>query len=163
MSTEINLLLDIIEQAFQKKSWHGTNLLGSVRRLSMESASWRPVHNRHNIWEHVVHCAYWKYSVARRLVGGERGSFPLKGSNWFVRPIASSEAAWKNDLQLLKNQHEELVKAVREMPGSRLEEVPKGSSFSYQGLITGVAAHDLYHTGQIQLLKRLQQKEDQED
>jgi hypothetical protein len=40
----------------------------------------------------------------------------------------------------------------------RLDSVPAGSTTTILDLVTGVAAHDLYHAGQIQLLKRLQAK-----
>lgn len=82
----VAVLLRLIDQAYDKKSWHGTNLRGSLRGLSAEDAAWRPAVGRHNIWELAVHAAYWKYSVLRRLRGGERGGFPVKGSNWFRRP-----------------------------------------------------------------------------
>jgi len=75
-------LLAIIDQAYNRRSWHGPNLRGSLRRVSAEQAVWRPSQARHNIWELVVHTAYWKYVVRRRLTGGSRGSFPIKGSNW---------------------------------------------------------------------------------
>src|SRR6185503_12219164 len=79
-------LLAIVDQAYDRPSWHGTNLKGSIRRVTATIAAWRPGPNRHNIWEIVVHAAYWKYAVRRRLTGEARGSFPLKGSNWFRRP-----------------------------------------------------------------------------
>ncbi|MGB6032577.1 MAG: DinB family protein, partial [Bacteroidota bacterium] len=85
MSTETALLLDIIDEAFDRRSWHGTNLRGSIRGLSTGEAAWRARPGRHNIWEITVHAAYWKYTVYRRLTGGKRGSFPLPGSDWFER------------------------------------------------------------------------------
>ena len=70
-----------------------------VRICGLEiQAAWRPAARRHNIWELVVHAAYWKYSAWRRLTGQPRGSFPFKGSNWFERPRESTERAWQ-DLQ----------------------------------------------------------------
>jgi hypothetical protein len=83
--TPIELLLTQIDQAYDHRSWHGTNLRGSIRGLTPEEAVWRPAPRRHNIHELIVHCAYWKYVVSRRLAGGKRGSFALKGSNWFAR------------------------------------------------------------------------------
>ncbi len=74
MNPEVAQLLAIIDQAYNKPSWHGTNLRGSVRRVTAAQAAWRPS-RRHNIWEIVVHAAYWKYAAARRFTGGARGSF----------------------------------------------------------------------------------------
>jgi hypothetical protein len=69
ISPPIQLLLELIDQSYNKKSWHGTNLRGSIRGLTAREALWRPSSSRHNIWEIVVHCAYWKYAVRRRILG----------------------------------------------------------------------------------------------
>jgi hypothetical protein len=154
--TELSQLLALIDQAYNRKSWHGTNLRGSLRSVSPAAATWRPGPARHNIWELAVHAAYWKYTVWRRLTGAERGTFALKGSNWFTRPDAdSSAAAWQKDVALLDRTHRELRGAIEAFSPRALHRTPKGSKFDYAALISGVAAHDLYHAGQIQLLKRL--------
>ena len=152
---EKELLIVQLEQAFQKKSWHGTNLAGSIRGLKIKTAAKRPGRERHNIWELIVHCAYWKYSVYRRLEDLPAGSFPLKGSNFFPRPQEKTEKALKADIRLLKDCHQELLEAVERFPVRKLDDVPKGSKTTYRDLIVGVAAHDLYHAGQIQLIKRM--------
>ncbi len=155
-SNEIDLIVTQLEQAFRRKSWHGTNLLGSIRGIGVKTASWRPAKGRHNIWELIVHAAYWKYSVYRRFAGDPKLSFGLKGSNWFERPSDEGEFDLKSDIALLKNYHSKLIEAVSTFPASKLRTVPKGSRTTYLDLVIGAAAHDLYHAGQIQLLKRLQ-------
>jgi hypothetical protein len=155
-SPRIALLLRALDQAFDTKSWHGTTLRGSLRGVTAAEAAWRPAPDRHNVWELAVHAAYWKYSVTRRLVGAERGSFPLKGSNWFNRPDGDAgEKAWKADLDLLGHMHRELRDAVARLPEEDLDRVPPGSKFPFSELIVGATFHDIYHAGQIQLLKRL--------
>jgi len=154
-NSEIKILLACLDQAYDHKSWHGTNLRGSIRGLTVREVSWRPAPRRHNIWEIVVHAAYWKYIVYRRLSDEPRGSFPLKGSNWFDRPHESAAAAWKADLKLLAEMHKALRAAVAKMNAKDLHKIPRNSKLSHLALIAGIAAHDLYHAGQIQLLKRL--------
>jgi hypothetical protein len=149
------MILALLDQAYDHPSWHGTNLRGSLRRVSPRQAAWRPSPRRHNIWEIAVHAAYWKYTAWRRLTSATRGSFPLKGSNWFTRPVELSDAAWRADLALLDEMHRVLRDAVGTLPASSLSRTPKGSKVSNFALLSGVAAHDLYHAGQIQLLKRL--------
>jgi uncharacterized damage-inducible protein DinB len=154
----VTQLLAIIDQAYNTTSWHGTNLRGSVRRVTPAQAAWRPSARRHNIWEIVVHAAYWKYAAARRFTGGTRGSFPLEGSNWFRRPIDRSQSdakAWRADLALLDQMHEALRQAVVPLSAPDLDKTPPGRKVSNFALLSGMAAHDLYHAGQIQLLKRL--------
>lgn len=152
---EIGMLLRIIEEGFHSKSWHGPNLRGSLRGLTQEEAAWRPARGCHNIWEIAVHCAYWKYIVRRRLLGEKRGSFSLKGSNWIVRPAVLTLAAWKSDLRLLEDCHRSLCEAVAALDQRTLGTTPKGSAVGNRAIITGIAAHDVYHAGQIQLLKRM--------
>ena len=153
---QLNLLLSLLDQSFDHQSWHGTNLRGSIRGLDAATAAWRPGHNRHNIWELVLHAAYWKYTVHRRLLGEKRGSFQLKGSNWFTRPEGSAdEAAWKRDVALLIETHQNLRHAISKLKDSDLGYIPPTSKFNNSTMITGIASHDLYHAGQIQLLKRL--------
>lgn len=156
--SSVSILLTLIDQAFDRKSWHGTNLKGSIKGLSAAVAAWRPSSNRHNIWEIVVHAAYWKYVVRRRLLNEPRGSFPLKGSNWFERPEAGAdEATWKSDVALLTETHQGLREAIARLSPGELSYKPAGSKVSNLELITGIGSHDLYHAGQIQLLKRLRE------
>ncbi len=157
----IQQLLFLIDSAYDHASWHGPNLRGSIRGVTPNQAAWRPGSDRHNIWELVVHAAYWKYVAWRRLSGAKRGSFLLEGSNWMVRPQQVSAAAWKADIQLLADTHKTLRETVAALRPANLTKKPKGSKVSYLALVTGIAAHDLYHAGQIQLIKRLMPRETQ--
>ena len=152
------VLLDLIDEAFDHRSWHGTTLLGSIRGVTAARAAARPSPRRHNIWELAVHAAYWKYAVRRRLTGEERGSFALEGSNWFVRPAsrANRNRAWRADVRLLIDEHRRLRAAIAALDPRRLARPLGRERYSAAFLIRGIAAHDLYHAGQIQLLKRLQ-------
>lgn len=151
----VDLLLRQIDQAYDGRSWHGTNLRGSLRRVTPAQAAWRPAPDRHNIWEELVHAAYWKYAVRRRLTGEARSSFPLTGSNFFPRPETGDLAEWKRDLALLNDQHAQLRAAVDALTDDALDAAPPGGETLVVDLVAGIIAHDLYHAGQIQLLKRL--------
>lgn len=149
-----DVLLAALDRAYDRKSWHGTNLRGALRGLGTKEASWRPGRTRHNVWEIVLHAAYWKYVVTRALTGGRRGSFAVAGSNWFDRG-GGTENEWKGDLALLDATHRALRDAIgRVAPGDLDRRLP-GRKTTPSELITGAAAHDLYHAGQIQLIKRL--------
>jgi uncharacterized damage-inducible protein DinB len=151
----MNVLICAIDQAFDRRSWHGPNLLGALRGVEAREASWRPGAGRHDIWEIVIHAAYWKYVVRRRLLGEKRGSFPREGSNW-ITPKDRSEAAWQRDLSLLVEVHGSMKAAIKALqPGDLRRRCGRGTT-TVLDLVTGIAAHDLYHAGQIQLLKRMQ-------
>jgi hypothetical protein len=149
------ILVASLDEAYDRRSWHGTNLRGALRGVSLELAAWRPGPGRHNIWELVLHTAYWKYAVRRRLSGGKRGSFPLGGSNFWTRPERGTAGEWRRDVALLAGEHRQLVEAVRSVPASRWARRAPGSPFTFAALVRGAAAHDLYHAGQIQLIKAL--------
>jgi uncharacterized damage-inducible protein DinB len=150
MPTVIDLLLANLDEAYERKAWHGPNLRGSLRGLSVDEVKWRPGKGRHNIWELALHAAYWKYATRRRLGGGiKRGSFPLKGSNFFPVPPTADEESWHDTMLLLDVEHRQLRQTVASLTSRALENRKKLQ------MVYGIAAHDLYHTGQIQLIKRL--------
>jgi len=151
----IDMLLDVIDQGFDHQSWHGPNLRGALRGVTQQQALWRPNPQRHNIWEHALHAAYWKYTVRRRILNEKRGSFQVKGSNW-ITPQETTVAAWRRDVKLLVETHKSLRAAIADVSSVKLRKRVRGAKVTYFSLISGVAAHDVYHAGQIQLLKRLQ-------
>ena len=148
-------LLFLIDTAYDHVSWHGPNLRGSLRGMTPALAAWRPAPARHNIWELIVHAAYWKYVAWRRLTGAKKGSFPLAGSNFLARPVTTTIGALREDIELLDEMHRVLRAAAAAIDPSDLDRGSAQRGVTKRALRTGVAAHDLYHAGQIQLLKRL--------
>jgi len=147
------LVLALLDEAYEKKTWHGPNLRQSLKGVTALQAAWRPGSSRHNIWEVTLHAAYWKYVLRRRIEGGKRGSFALKGSNFFPRPEKGNlnEAAWARDKKLLEREHQALRAAVAQVLGTS-----RGTKFISQ--FYGMAFHDIYHAGQIRLLRRLMER-----
>jgi hypothetical protein len=141
----LSVLLQALDTAFEKKSWHGTTLMGALRGVDAAKAI-RSVYGRKSVWEQALHAAYWKQRVLNKLAGPSR--FPRRGSNWPALPAAADEAAWQADLELLREVHRRLRAAVAKIPRTTLDA-------KTAWLIQGAAAHDLYHAGQIKLLLRL--------
>jgi uncharacterized damage-inducible protein DinB len=154
IAPEIKLLLALLDEAYDRTAWHGPNLRGALRGLPAEKAAWKPAPGRNSVWQLALHCAYWKYAVCRRLTGaGARGSFPRRPSNWPELPVRCDAASWKQDLALLDEQHRLLREAVVTFSAGRLSG-RRGASTAAR-LIYGIAAHDLYHAGQVRLLIKL--------
>jgi len=156
IAPQIELLLRMIDEAYDRSAWHGPNLRSALRGVTAKQAAWRPARGRHNIWEVAVHAAYWKYAVRRRLVGGQRGTFGERGSNWFSGRVTPNDAAWRRDLRLLAEEHRLLRQAVAALHPGRLrsgQERVKGRPLVDH--VIGIAFHDVYHAGQIQLLRRM--------
>ncbi len=149
----VDLLLDNLDRAYRGPSWHGTALRGTLRGVSTKLAIWRPTKARNSIWDLMLHAAYWKYSVRRKLAGADRGSFPRKPADFPALPSPADARAWKADLALLEEQHGLLREAVAGLDAAKL--LTKRGSWRTVDFVHGAAAHDLYHAGQINLLKRL--------
>jgi hypothetical protein len=127
-----------------------------VRGLALREALWRPGRGRHNIWEIVLHAAYWKFIVRRRLTRDVALAFPRAGSNWPALPPAPDARGWKRDVALLQEQQRRLRTVIARFPAAALDRRGWRSRWTNAQHIYGIAAHDRYHAGQIQLLKRLQ-------
>ena len=155
MDPRVSLLLEILDESFDARGWHGTTLRGALRGLTPRQALWRPSPRRHCIWDLILHTAYWKYAVRQRLTRGERGSFPRRPSNWPKLPAKRDAAALKADIALLEAEHQALRAVVAGLPSAALDAPSAKGTWRQREMIHGVASHDLYHAGQIQLLKRL--------
>ena len=154
LSGQRALVLTLIDEAYDKKAWHGPNLRGSIRQVSAQQAVWRPRPGRHNIAEIALHCAYWKYAVRRRILGGKRGLFPLKGSDWFALPATLSNRQWRDYVALLDDEHRALRDAVAAAPESQLSKASRGKR-EPAAHVYGIAMHDTYHAGQVRIIKVL--------
>lgn len=137
--------------------WHGgPNVLTVTRGVRASTAAWRPAPDRHTIWELVLHVAYWKYAVRRRLEGGETGSFPRTPSDFPAQPDPPTEEAWETDRALLKDEHYRFVRLVERFDAESLDDLNgQSGTWTCMDLLSGVVLHDTYHVGQIQLMKRL--------
>ncbi len=149
----IALLLSLVDEAFDHAAWHGPTLGGSLRGVTTAQAEWRPAPGRHTIRELTLHAAYWKHAVTCRLAGDTRRPFALEGANWFD---AARSRSWKDDRRLLVEEHRALRRAIAAYPARALRKPVDARKQTAEFTIRGIAAHDLYHAGQIQLLKKLQ-------
>jgi len=153
----VRLLLQVLDEAFVARGWQGATLSGAVRGLTPRQALWRPGGDpeRNCIWDLVLHTAYWKHVVRERVEGRARTPFARGPRNFPALPAKRGVAAWTADVALMRREHELLTRAVARLAGVRLDAPVRRSPWRVVEQIFGVAAHDLYHTGQIQLLKAL--------
>jgi hypothetical protein len=149
-------LLAALHRAYDGRSWHGPNLKGALRGLTPDVAFFRPGPGRHSVYDLVLHAAYWKYVARRRLTGEKRGSFAFEGSNFFSEPKVKDARAVKAALAQLDSEHASLREVVESLPEAAL--AARHGRWTAEEMIAGVAAHDLYHAGQIQLVKRFYEK-----
>ena len=142
-------LLATLDYAFDKSSWHGPNLCNAIYRVKAQEAAWTPP-GRKSVWQQVLHAAFWKQRVLNRVGNTPRVRFPRKGSNWPMVPETIGEEAWQADCDLLRDIHKRLRAAVAASDEKKLTP-------STVRMIHGAALHDIYHAGQINLIKRMRQ------
>lgn len=160
--SSIQLLLTLLDQAYEQPTWHGPNLRNALRGVSPVQALWRPAQGRHCIWEYALHCAYWKFMALRHLKGDlSRGNFPRKPANFPSVPQKSSAQAWKEDLALLHQVHCEMRLAVGTLTPQDLGR--RSGRWTLAEHVFGAANHDIYHAGQIRLLRRMQENQNMEE
>ncbi len=152
--TETFRLADQIRRAFEGNAWHGDSVLELLSGVSAATAAARPIKSAHSIWELLLHIAAWDDDVVRRIGGTV---VEVTDEQNFPTIKDTSEAAWTQAIESTKKTHNELIKAVASFPDSRLTEQVPGKSEKYYNfyyLFTGIVQHELYHAGQIALLKK---------
>ncbi|MGD0804386.1 MAG: DinB family protein [Candidatus Bathyarchaeia archaeon] len=147
---EVKLLYDQIETTFRGKSWHGPNMIQVLEGVSVDKARLRPLSGRHSIWELVNHMNYWMLAALKGLNGGEVPR-PEGFEDW--PPIGVTSEEWRTSVADLEGTVNSILDTLMGFSNARLEEKVQGRDYSYRSLIHGVLHHNLYHMGQIALLR----------
>jgi len=149
--SEIERILDQMDRAFSGDAWHGPSLMSLLDGISAEDASKHTVRGAHSIWELVHHLGAWNTIVGRRLQGEdveittERDWPPV----WEV-----NESGWRRALDQLAESHARLRKVTQGMSEQRLQQKAAGPDYTCYVVLHGVVQHNLYHAGQIAILKK---------
>jgi uncharacterized damage-inducible protein DinB len=150
--TETHRINSQLKRAQEGQAWHGPSLRELLDGVTAEQAAAKPIPNAHSIWELVNHITAWEQIATRRLEG--EGEIEIPDEINFPPVTDASEAAWQATLQALEASHRSLRDGVKKIDDARLEEIAPGASYSIYFLLHGVIQHDLYHAGQIALLKK---------
>jgi uncharacterized damage-inducible protein DinB len=155
---EITRIVDQLEREHRGDPWHGSPLVAILEGIDARRAAARPIPGAHSIWELVLHIIGWKNETTRRLAGSV-ACMPVEG-DW---PDVGepTEARWQEACGRLDSAHKALIAAVKALPDAKLYEPtndtrsgPLGTGVSYYVLLHGIVQHDVYHAGQISLLKK---------
>jgi uncharacterized damage-inducible protein DinB len=152
-SSESALIAEQLRRAFDGDAWHGPALLELLRDVDAASATAKPLRDVHSIWELALHIAVWDAAACRRLNGE---TFQPEGLENFPLVPKPTDAAWRKAVAQVKRAHDDLVKMVASLPESRLWERVPGKEYDFYFMLHGVAQHELYHAGQIAILKKVQ-------
>lgn len=151
--SEAARIADQLRRAFDGSAWHGPGLLELLEDVDGATAAAKPMPKVHSIWELVLHVAAWDATALRRLSGEKcqptgRANFPLVSS--------PKELAWRKAVTGTRRTHDALVKTVAALPDSRLSDRVPGKRYDFYHMLHGIAQHELYHAGQIAILKKVQ-------
>jgi uncharacterized damage-inducible protein DinB len=153
--TEVERIGRLLKQSFEGKAWHGPALMEALDGVTAESAAAPSPNGAHGIWQIVLHATTWKDAV-RKWLEGDQGR-PPEEENW---PAIGdvNQAAWRHAVERLRSAHAGLTQAVSRLDDARLDEKPFEGMPRIYTLLHGVIHHDLYHAGQISLLKKINGK-----
>ena len=154
--TEVERILDQLKRAYEGSAWYGSSVREVLNFVTAEQAHARPFAEAHSIWELTHHIAVWE-NAARRRLSGDRAQIEISSPEDWPPADDPSEAAWEKTKEAVKQTHDDLVKAVAVFPDSRLNEQVPGKTESYYNfyyMFSGIVQHELYHAGQIALLKK---------
>jgi uncharacterized damage-inducible protein DinB len=150
-------LLHALAEGYHGPAWHGASLRGALAGVRAAEATWRPAEGRPSIGELALHAAYGKHRVLGRLDRALASRFPrrLRRAWWPELPAELDERAWRADLGLLEECHRRLADAVATADPARLRARRAGSARTIGEELLGIAMHDVYHAGQVRLLRKL--------
>jgi uncharacterized damage-inducible protein DinB len=150
-TSEPALIAEQLRRAFEGEAWHGPSLFELLEDVDAARAAAKPIADAHSIWELALHIAVWDAAANRRLAGEK---WQPEGLDNFPLVPKPTEAAWRKTVAQVKRTHDALVKTVAALPESRLRERVPGKRYNFYFMLHGVVQHELYHAGQIAILKK---------
>jgi uncharacterized damage-inducible protein DinB len=150
--SEIRRIGSQLRRAYYGKAWHGPSVREALAGVTARQAARRPVDGAHTIWEITLHIAAWERVVLKRLRGEPIGSIPDEEN--FPAAPDDSEESWQATLRDTDDVHAGLADEVAHLGEERLDEIALGADYSNRFMLYGVIQHDVYHAGQIALLKK---------
>ena len=149
MAAETTRIADQLRRSYEGIAWHGPSLKELLDGVDPETASRRPLAGAHSIWELVLHIAAWA-TVARRALT-ENVYVSLSGEGDWPVP----QGSWPDALAHLDREQRSLIDEIKKLTDDRLNDILAAEKkYSIYFLLHGVVQHNLYHAGQIALLKK---------
>lgn len=149
--SEVKRIKSQLRRAFEGEAWHGPSVMEVLAGVTAAQAAAKPIANAHSIWELVLHIAFWE-EVSRQRAEGDPTQYQAEDGLFTVTD--TSEAAWQEALEKLKSSNESLRLSIAKLDDSQLDEIVAGQEYSIYFMLHGCIQHDLYHAGQIALLKK---------
>ena len=150
--SEIERISDQLERAFRGEAWHGPSILEILTNINHTSAHTLPMRGVHTIHEIVLHMIFWMDMVIRVRNGETIPDTAPPEQDW-PEVEDFTEEAWSETLDRLHTTHEQLISKVAELSDDDLEKLVPGRDFTWYILLHGIVQHNLYHAGQLAIIK----------
>jgi uncharacterized damage-inducible protein DinB len=145
-------IADLLERTFDGEAWHGDSITRILQGITSEKALQKPIRNVHSIWEIVLHMIAWEHVVVTCLQG-ETYEGVQDEQDW--PPVKETDQeAWQSALKRLAETTSKLKELMLSFPEAKLHEKVPGRNFTFYRLLHGMIQHNLYHGGQIAMLKK---------
>ena len=148
---EVERIANQIDRAYLDGFWGGGSIRDLFRSLEASEAADRPISGAHSTWEIALHLAVWHNIFRGRIVGEAVDS--RHETDW-PAPAVATDANWETAMDSLEQTHRNLVGAVRGLSPKELEKSVPGKAFTVYEMLHGVSQHDLYHAGQVMMLRK---------
>jgi uncharacterized damage-inducible protein DinB len=148
---ETERIREQLKRAFEGGAWHGPGVLEILENVSAAQAATHPIEGAHSIWELVLHIKAWEDACRRRL-SGDRAE--LTDEEDWPAVAETSDDAWRKTLTVLREGHQKFSDAIASVDDARLDEPILQGMKSVYATLHGAVQHDLYHAGQIAILKK---------
>jgi uncharacterized damage-inducible protein DinB len=154
MSTEISHIKNMLKYNWEGPMWYGGHITAVLADITREKALRKPAAGAHNIYELVMHMLCWRNFVLELLKGNTSYKVEINSeTDWPVK-YEVTEESWKKTLAELENNQTELMAALENFEEAKLGEVVPERNFKWHVLLHGLIHHDIYHSGQIAILKK---------
>ena len=150
-TSEAASIADQLRRAFYGSAWHGPAVMELVKDVDAVTAAAKPLADIHSIWELLLHIEAWDRAGLIRLSGKK---CQMKGEKNFPPVTTPTDEAWRETVTRVKGTHDELVKTVAALRRPRLLDQVPGKKYDFYHMLHGIAQHELYHAGQIAILKK---------
>lgn len=154
MNTEIQRIGHLLKVSYAGETWHGPSLKAQLKDVNADLAARKMSTNIHSIWELVLHIIAWRRFCIEKLRGNDSYELPIGGKIDWPEVTEVSKEAWETALENLENNQQELLSLLKAKTDDILEKEVAGKSYTFYYLIHGIIQHDIYHGGQIALLKK---------
>ena len=130
-------------------SWHGPSILQLTKDLDFQEAISKPIPHRHSIWEIIEHVSFWLDMVNQVLNGrkhpeiGELDDWPIPGE---------TPEEYENSITTMCSRLDALIDSINTFDKGFNENITP-DDFTYGWMLQGICNHNLYHSGQIILLR----------